>query len=117
MNGYSFCAAVIQAILGWPVAFVIAVWLFREKLNPVEKQQRVLPWWRLLANGSYAFFVRPGVKPIEFEKGKTAIAVASLDKLPSVIDTLIHAVRAGELDAQLEQSSKRAPSKKKSAKA
>jgi hypothetical protein len=71
-----------------------------------EKQQRVLPWWRLLANGSYAFFVRSGVKPIEFEKGKTAIAVPSLDKLPTVIDTLIAAVKSGELDAQLEQSSK-----------
>jgi hypothetical protein len=71
-----------------------------------EKQQRVLPWLRLLANGSYAFFVRSGVKPIEFEKGKTAIAVATLDKLPSIIDTLIAAVKSGELDSQLEQSSK-----------
>jgi hypothetical protein len=81
----------------------------------VDKQQRVLPWWRLLANGSYAFFVRSGVKPIEFEKGKTAIAVSSLDKLPSVIDTLITAVRAGELDAQLEQSSKKPSAKPKRA--
>jgi hypothetical protein len=72
-----------------------------------EKQQRVLPWWRLLANGSYAFFVRSGVKPIEFEKGKTAIAVPSLDKLPTVIDTLIAAVKSGELDSQLEQSRKK----------
>jgi len=38
--------------------------------TPVEKQQRVLPWWRPLANGSYAFFVRSGVKPLEFEKGR-----------------------------------------------
>jgi hypothetical protein len=41
------------------------------------------------------------LKPIEFEKGKAAIAVPSLDKLPSVIDTLITAVRNGELDEQL----------------
>ena len=39
-----------------------------------------------------------GAKPIEFEKGKAGIAVPSKDKLPTVIDTLIAAVRAGELD-------------------
>ncbi len=38
----------------------------------VEKQQRVLPWWRIGANGQYVFFVRAGQKPIEFEKGKAA---------------------------------------------
>jgi hypothetical protein len=34
------------------------------------------------------------VKPIEFEKGQAGIAVPSKDKLPTVIDTLIAAVRA-----------------------
>ena len=72
----------------------------------VEKQQRVPLWWRQHPNGSYALFVRSGLKPIEFEKGKAAIAVPSLDKLPSVIDTLITAVRSGELDEQLVQGSK-----------
>jgi hypothetical protein len=43
----------------------------------VEKQQRVAPWWRQHQNGTYALFVRSGLKPIEFEKGKTAIAVPS----------------------------------------
>jgi hypothetical protein len=46
------------------------------------------------------------LKPIEFEKGKPAIAVSSLDKLPSVIDTLITAIRNGELDQQLAEASK-----------
>ena len=50
----------------------------------VEKQQRVLPWWRSVPNGTYAFFIRVGFKPIEFAKDKTAIAVPSLDKLPAV---------------------------------
>jgi hypothetical protein len=67
----------------------------------VEKQQRVPSWWRQHPNGSYALFVRSGLKAIEFEKGKPAIAVSSLDKLPSVIDTLIAAIRNGELDQQL----------------
>jgi hypothetical protein len=35
-----------------------------------------------------------------------AIVVGSLDKLPGVIDALVKAVRAGELDEQLKQSSK-----------
>jgi len=33
----------------------------------VEKQQRVPLWWRQYPNGSYALFVRSGLKPIEFE--------------------------------------------------
>ncbi len=78
----------------------------------VEKQQRVMPWWRVLPDGSYAFFVRSGLKPIEFDRGKTAIAVSSLDKLPSIIDTIITAVRAGELDDQLAQASKPTSAKK-----
>jgi hypothetical protein len=72
----------------------------------VEKQQRVPLWWRQHPNGSYALFVRSGLKPIEFEKGKAAIAVPSLDKLPVIIDTLITAVRNGELDEQLVQGSR-----------
>jgi hypothetical protein len=57
-------------------------------------------------DGSYVFFVRSGSKPIEFEKGKNAIAVSSLDKIPLVIDILITAVRNGELDDQLAQGKK-----------
>ena len=76
--------------------------------TPVEKQQRVLPSWRLAANGSYVFFIRVGQKALEFDKGKAAISVPSLDKLPPVIDALISAVRGGELDEQLAQASKAA---------
>ena len=78
----------------------------------VEQQQRVPSWWRQHPNGSYALFVRSGLKPIEFEKGKPAIAVSSLDKLPSVIDTLITAVRNGELDQQFAEASKQANPRK-----
>lgn len=81
----------------------------------VETKQRVLPWWSAQPNGSYVFFIRSGWKPIEFEKGKAAIAVPSLEKLPTIIDTLIAAVRNGELDEQLAQASKEAkPPKAKS---
>jgi len=78
----------------------------------VEKHQRIFPWWRPNANGSYVFFVRAGWKPIEFEKGKAGISVPSLDKMTAVIDAVIAAVRNGELDEQLAQSSKKGmPSK------
>lgn len=39
MDGYQFAATIVESIfkflgnLAWPAAFVIAVWLFREKLN------------------------------------------------------------------------------------
>jgi hypothetical protein len=62
----------------------------------VETKQRVLPWWTAQPNGSYVFFIRSGWKPIELEKGKAAIAVPSPERLPSVIDTLITAVRNGD---------------------
>jgi hypothetical protein len=77
------------------------------EFTPVDKQQRVLPWWRMDADGSYVLFVRFGGKSIEFEKGKNGIAVPSLDKIPLVIDILITAVRNGELDVQLAQATKR----------
>jgi hypothetical protein len=50
--------------------------------------------------------VRFGAKPIEFEKGKAGIVVTSKDKLPTVINTLIAAVRAGELDELFSQATK-----------
>jgi hypothetical protein len=58
------------------------------------------------ADGSYILFVRSGSKAIEFQKGKNAIAVPSLEKIPMVIDILITAVRNGELDDQLAQAKK-----------
>jgi hypothetical protein len=72
----------------------------------VEKQQRVSPWCVQLADGSCLFTIRSGWKPIEFDKGKSAIVVLSQDKLPAIIDTLITAVRNGELDEHLAQGSK-----------
>ena len=94
----------------------IKVWTEKDgERQQVEKKQRVFPWWRILPNGSAVLTVRVAQKPIEFEKGKAGIAVASTDKLPSVVDTLIAAVRNGELDEQLAQASKAVPAKKKKA--
>jgi hypothetical protein len=91
----------------------VKVWIEKDgERTLVEKNQRVLPWWRITPNGSVAFFIRVGQKPVEFEKGKAAISIASSDKLPGIIDTLIAAVRSGELDQQLAQASKAATVKK-----
>jgi hypothetical protein len=81
----------------------------------VDKAQRVMPWWRVAPNGSFVFFIRAGQKAIEFEKGKSAITMPSLDKLPSIIDTLIAAARNGELDEQLALASKSSPVRKRRA--
>jgi len=81
----------------------------------VEKQQRVSPWWVQLADGSCLFTIRSGWKPIEFDKGKSAIVVLSHDKLPAIIDMLIAAVRNGELDEHLAQGTKQRVVKKKAA--
>jgi hypothetical protein len=62
------------------------------------KQQAVRPWWKTDPTGQIVMSVKFGAKPVEFEKGKAGIVVPSKDKLPAVIDTLISAVRAGELD-------------------
>jgi hypothetical protein len=50
--------------------------------------------------------IKFGAKSIEFEKGKAGIVAPSKDKLPAVIDTLISAVRAGELDDLFNQAAK-----------
>ena len=81
----------------------------------VEKQQRVAPWWVTMPDGSCLFTIRSGWKPIEFDKGKAAIVVLSQDKLPAIIDTLIAAVRNGELDEHLAQGSKSGIAKKRKA--
>jgi hypothetical protein len=72
----------------------------------VEKPLRTSKWWQPDQNGAYVMTVKVGSKRIEFEKGKAAIVVGSLDKLPTVIDALIKAVRGGELDEQINKSTK-----------
>ena len=69
-----------------------------------EKKLPVPAWWRTDEKGQVVFFVRVGWKPIEFEKGKVGIVAGSIEGLPEVIDMLIEAVRAGELDALLDQA-------------
>jgi hypothetical protein len=70
--------------------------------------KKVRPWWRTDATGAVVLTVRYGAKPIEFEKGNAAIAVGKVEKLKPVLETVIAAVQAGELDGVLAQMSKTA---------
>jgi len=87
----------------------IKVWADKDgSRQHIEQSQRISPWWRTLPNGSTVFFIKVGQKPVEFEKGKPAISVGSPEKISGLIETLIAAVRAGELDESLAQASKAA---------
>lgn len=82
----------------------------------VESKRPIRPWWRTDVNGVTVLTVRYGFKSIEFEKGKAGVSVPAKDKLTGVIDTMIAAVRAGELDTILAQhGAGRAVSKAKKA--
>lgn len=83
----------------------------------VDIPRNVRPWWRSDVTGAVVLTVRYGFKPIEFEKGKAGIAVPSKDKLVGVIQTMIAAVRAGELDEVLavQTRARGAPKVKKAA--
>lgn len=67
----------------------------------VETPKRLRAGWFTDASGQTFFALRYAAKPIEFAKDKNAIAVGQLSALPTIIDTLTEAVRAGELDEQL----------------
>jgi Family of unknown function (DUF6641) len=77
-----------------------------EERRQVEKRQRVRPWWRADPSGKFVMCVYYGTKPMEFEKGKAAIAVPSRDKLTALIDALIAAAKAGELDELVTRAGK-----------
>lgn len=67
----------------------------------VESPKRVRQGWFTDGNGKVFFALRYAGKPIDFAKDKNAIEAGELSALPKVIYTLVEAVRADELDAQL----------------
>lgn len=67
----------------------------------IETLKRVRQGWFVDAGGKVFFGLRYAGKTIEFAKDKNAIEVGELPALPAVLDTLVEAVRAGELDTQL----------------
>jgi hypothetical protein len=57
--------------------------------------------WYFSFNGTYFLEVRYGNKPLELAKGKCAIQVGGLKDVPTVIETVVQALNAGELDSML----------------
>jgi len=69
-----------------------------------ERQQRsvrIRQWWSKDAAGTVLMTVRYGRKLVELSKGLNAIQVGAISSLPAVINQLIKATEAGELDTQL----------------
>lgn len=66
----------------------------------VSLPKQVRQWYYQIDDKMY-FEVRYGNKLLELAKGKAAIGVGGTDKLLGVIDTVIKAVEAGELDEML----------------
>ncbi|MBF9234439.1 hypothetical protein I2H38_13750 [Microvirga sp. BT350] len=67
----------------------------------VETPRRVRKCWFEDGNRTTHFVMQYGGRPLEIAKGKTAIEVGPLANLPTLIDGLIEAVRAGEFDTAL----------------
>jgi len=67
----------------------------------IQRPVRVKQWWMKDRTGNVVFALKYGAKPILISKDKSAVQVNSTAELPAVINTLIQAVNAGELDAQL----------------
>lgn len=63
---------------------------------------RIKPWFWTDERGQTLLAVNYGSKQIELQKGKTAIDVGSADNLVMVLETVIAAVKSGELDVQIE---------------
>lgn len=73
----------------------------------VDRPVRARQWWQDGANGSVQFGLRYGAVALELQAGKTAVEVAKLADLPSVIAAIIDAVAAGELDAAMAKRAQR----------
>jgi hypothetical protein len=67
----------------------------------IETLKRVRQGWFTDGTGKLFFALRYAGKSIDLAKDKNAIEVVELSALPAILDTLIDAVRAGELDVQL----------------
>ena len=67
----------------------------------VEVQKQLRRWWWTDEDGQVMLTLRYGNRPLAITGDKSTIEIGTLDKLPKVIDTIIEAVKAGELDKQL----------------
>lgn len=99
-----------RVLSGKPYIRTKQVWVDGEdgSRTRVERPVRARQWWQVCVNGAVQFGLRYGAVPLEMQPGKTAIEVAKLADLPSVIATVMEAVAGGELDAAMTQRTSRA---------
>ncbi|MDO8973818.1 DUF6641 family protein [Reyranella sp.] len=72
----------------------------------VEAPKRLRRWWTKDADGKVVLVVRWGSRLLELQGEKTAIVIGDNTKLVPVFDKIIGAVRAGELDAAIDNANK-----------
>ena len=72
----------------------------------LEVEKRLKQWWTVQADGQVLLTVRWGPSAIAWEPGKSAIAVGERGKLTGVLDKLIAATQAGELDQHIASANK-----------
>ena len=68
----------------------------------VDSPKRVKRWWRLDGSGNCYLILKYGNKIVAPMPDKGAIAVGERSKLANVLDAVIAAAKAGELDAAIE---------------
>ena len=71
--------------------------------HKVEQPKRIKRWWIELDGSSVQLTVRYGSKPLEFAKGKNAIALKSKEDVKPTLRKLKLAVLGGEFDEMLAQ--------------
>jgi hypothetical protein len=64
-------------------------------------------WWAIEADGTVLTEIRYNKIPLNLASRGTTIEVADLARLPSALQTVIEAVRAGELDQSIETAARR----------
>jgi len=72
----------------------------------VDVEKRLKRWWSAQADGQVLLTVRWGTRVIEWERGKAAIVVGEASKLIGILEKLIAAAQAGELDDFLAAANK-----------
>jgi hypothetical protein len=67
----------------------------------VQREKVVRPWWVPEGEG-VSLVVKYGARSLELAKGKRAISVPHVPMLPGALNTVIAAVKAGELDGAID---------------
>ena len=83
--------------------------LFKDQETGLRKQievpKRIRPWWYVATNGKVCISIKYGTSVLELAKGKPSVEVENPSDLIKALETIKHAVEAGELDGQIEIAS------------